>query len=551
MLKKLFIILFTTLTLQLNTQVPCDVDLIGLSDYCVLDTRETIYASDISARIAFEYPYLNPQGPYDLQVNGINFENKYLWSLEALCCGDMYASDFGFDFEKPGSYQISLESISHLDNDCDAVVGSPIFTKTISVLPPPTFDFQFTCQQNGDVKLDVILTSQILSYIDLFFITFTGSSSNTVLINALPGDTIHTEIRALSTNESHIMTIRDCVSNIKFHTSEYIHNCTSCADNTAPTALCKNISLNLSNQSLEITHKDINDNSFDDCGIVSYGITETSFDCSDIGQNVVVLEVADGAGNISECTSTVTVNDVSNTCASCYSLDKSPTIEFSHTELDDDPYVKIWYRITDFNQYAHLNPRLNSARSNNYIFSDFEGELLRESIITGSFLDNRFDQIDEFMYFRINPNSLYQDCDRIETNLTFTDDFCDVSYKSNSLILNCDNDNDGFTMDIDCNDNNPLQYPGAIEICDGVDNNCDGQVDEGYVNIFGNCCPFELNVHQTNIVAGTYKADNRIYSEGRVASTQVEMRAGAEVNLSSGFEVTAGSIFHAHIAPCN
>jgi hypothetical protein len=35
----------------------------------------------------------------------------------------------------------------------------------------------------------------------------------------------------------------------------------------------------------------------------------------------------------------------------------------------------------------------------------------------------------------------------------------------------------------DCNDNNPQQYGGNLEICDGADNDCDGAVDEGIANL--------------------------------------------------------------------
>ena len=44
----------------------------------------------------------------------------------------------------------------------------------------------------------------------------------------------------------------------------------------------------------------------------------------------------------------------------------------------------------------------------------------------------------------------------------------------------------GFAVcDNDCDDATKTTYPGAVEICDGIDNNCDGRVDEGVRLICG------------------------------------------------------------------
>ena len=43
-----------------------------------------------------------------------------------------------------------------------------------------------------------------------------------------------------------------------------------------------------------------------------------------------------------------------------------------------------------------------------------------------------------------------------------------------------DNDLDGVAACVDCNDNDVTVYPGAEERCDGLDNDCDGTLDEGF-----------------------------------------------------------------------
>ncbi|MBI4844004.1 MAG: putative metal-binding motif-containing protein [Nitrospirae bacterium] len=50
-----------------------------------------------------------------------------------------------------------------------------------------------------------------------------------------------------------------------------------------------------------------------------------------------------------------------------------------------------------------------------------------------------------------------------------------------------DNDGDGYTTPADCNDSDTAVHPGAAEaICNGIDNDCDGNTDEDYV-VNSNC----------------------------------------------------------------
>ncbi|HAD12373.1 MAG TPA: hypothetical protein DCF33_08035, partial [Saprospirales bacterium] len=55
----------------------------------------------------------------------------------------------------------------------------------------------------------------------------------------------------------------------------------------------------------------------------------------------------------------------------------------------------------------------------------------------------------------------------------------DAFAKAKQIFYTNDADMDGYTLEVDCDDANPGVYPGAPEICDGLDNNCYGISEEG------------------------------------------------------------------------
>ena len=81
-------------------------------------------------------------------------------------------------------------------------------------------------------------------------------------------------------------------------------------DTISPTPSCQNLIVYLdANGDASITPADIDNGSSDNCTVASLSLDETTFDCSDLGVNTVVLTVTDQAGNQSTCSATVTVID--------------------------------------------------------------------------------------------------------------------------------------------------------------------------------------------------------------------------------------------------
>jgi len=78
-------------------------------------------------------------------------------------------------------------------------------------------------------------------------------------------------------------------------------------DETAPVAVCRDITVTLMNGFAEITPLDINDNSSDNCSIGSLEVSASFFTCDNIGINPVTLTVSDLNGLTDECIANVNV----------------------------------------------------------------------------------------------------------------------------------------------------------------------------------------------------------------------------------------------------
>lgn len=175
------------------------------------------------------------------------------------------------------------------------------------------------------------------------------------------------------------------VTDIHGNVSDTSHQIVTVIDNQPPVAKTKAITATLVNGTVSISANDVNDGSYDNCGIASMSISKSVFNCSSIGNNSIEFTVTDINGNTN--TTYVNITVVGSTPTATIQIIPSETTftggnanniylgygaqsaRLNVTANGGAPYTYSWTGSTGLNNYTSSNPVFTPSTAGNYSFT--------------------------------------------------------------------------------------------------------------------------------------------------------------------------------------
>ncbi|MDP2039609.1 HYR domain-containing protein, partial [Algoriphagus sp.] len=271
-------------------------------------------------------------------------------------------------------------------------------------------------------------------------------------------------------------------------------------DTEGPTVITRNRIFNINEGDIvNLNVIDIDNGSFDNCSILSFELDKYVLTSDDEGENIISLIVTDAYRNesVGQATVTIVIN----------------TVDPNDLDSDGDGFTPNQGDCDDSDPTVYPGaPELCDGKDNNC-----DG-VVDEDVQTAFYVDadgDGFGDKNALPVFACAAPEGYvtdnTDCDDADdTVYPGATEFCDG--KDNNCdgevdegvktAFYVDADGDGFgnrnaepvfgcappegyvTDNTDCNDSDDTVYPGATELCDGKDNNCNGETDEGVQTAF-------------------------------------------------------------------
>ena len=262
-------------------------------------------------------------------------------------------------------------------------------------------------------------------------------------------------------------------------------------DNTAPTVICKDITVQLDAEGLAtITAADIDGGSTDNCGIDTMFISQSEFSCGGLGENEVTLTVVDNCGNTSACTAIVTVESGAANCGNimaepdtleivvCKNREASGSMNILANDNLLDGNVTI--SVSDLPEGVQLDLTTGDL--------DYNSETTIDNSIQFTYKVCHNVYANDCSEALVTINVLIDsDCDNVPDAIDIDDDddgIVDDDEELNALNKQTlDSDGDGIVdrLDIDSdNDGIPDNIEWQQNIAEGIKYAANGGTDEGY-----------------------------------------------------------------------